>query len=822
MAATVNLHNDPPFIECKGNIAVSRTGDVIFCYRMELPEKHSLSEKGYDDFVNTISRAFRGFESETVVHKLDYCAKRLYDGSHLPEKTWLQRSFKEHHQRKYHQAHECCLFFTWTLSDLINKDEFINPFKRLSNEKEIIKKLYENHFPDLVKNAVSYVNQTNKIQLQELDTADVERVCRSYFSALLQGVFTDVDGTKAKNRKEGLVIGQRYADIYTVHSQTQLPSSLTNINEDPELSEQERPFYQGVMEKFGVGLPYDHIVNQIIYLPPHNKIFGELQKVQNEFRSSRGFALNAVPAKKIHEYLEKVVDDKASRLVKAHFNIILITDSEQERQEARKATHALFTENDMVPYMPSGNALRGIFLNSFFAFSSKLPSRFKFTCDLKLACALFIPTAPYKDDPRGIYFCDRLFNIPLLVDIFGEDKKLIKAGNFFVVAPTGHGKSTTCNTICNQVLDLDNKLVINDRGKSYQNLFRLNKDRAVMMEFEPGQSLGINPFQADDLDEVDTEKVIDVNDIINLLHFKGRIVKDDIPPGHDTCIRKVVDAFYKNTDEWNMRTFYKFFEFIHKAKRYEEIGVDPEIYDPYEKMGEVIFSLSEYGTPEGIYSHLFETPKDDRKLIHIDEGVDFAYFEFDKAGKDPLYQSLLQLYSFQATRKLIWENKAVRGMQLYDEYGKQIKNPEVASTSEYIAQAIRKQFGLCGFVIQSVSQLPKTDTISSILDNTSVYYILPTDRTHQATAERLELPKYQRYLLDSIESDLSGEMPYTEIFLLRGKKAKVVRNQLPRKHILAFQTEGELYDRMNSAYQQMGDLSLVIEEMIKKENQLIA
>jgi conjugal transfer ATP-binding protein TraC len=808
----VNIHDTPPFVAIDDNICVSRTGDVIFCYEMTLPEKHSLSNEGYDGVLTTLARALRPFEQDTVIHQANYFQKCKYDSSKLPSKSYLQKTFKDHHSKKYHTEHKVYFFFTWTLSDIIIRDEFINPFKRISNEKEILEKINETHFKENVENAISYVNSTkNEIDLRKLNRQDIEKVCRAYFNGLLPGVYTDVENDKEK----GIKIGERFTDIYTVHSLKQLPVKITNTIFDSDFSTEERKFYQGLTEPFGISIPYDHIVNQIIFIPSNKRLFSVIQNKQEEFHSSRGFPGNADPAKNIASYLQRLRDNKGgTKLVQSHFNVIVFTDSEREREEARQKVRSTFTDSDITPYEPKGNALKGIYINSFFGFSARMPKRFTFIAELELAISFLIQTSTYRDDPDGIWFFDRNFNVPLKRDIWDAGKKRFKARNFFIIAPTGQGKSTLCNHIIYQLIEQGYKVVINDLGKSYQNLYRHYKNRSVMLDFQPGQPMNINPFETDNPEKIDSEFILYLNDLINLFHFKGTIASDKIPTNHNTAIRKIIDAYYKNLDKgFNMKSFYKFFEFIHKNKRYEEIGIDPSVYDPSKTMGDVLFSLTEFGTDQGIYSYLFDIPKDDRKLFRITPDTDFAYFEFDRAGEDAMLQAILQQYSFQATRKVVWEDKSKRGIMLNDEYAKLLKFPQVAASTEYTAQTIRKYNGGAGFVIQSVVQLPKTDTIGSILDNTSLFYILPTDKSHIETAERLNLTDHHRYLLDSIESNLTGSMPYTEVFLLFGKFAQVVRNQLPIEHFYSFQTEGNLYNVIEDVYKKYNDMPRTIEEV---------
>ena len=703
------------------------------------------------------------------------------------------------------------MFINHTLSDFINRDDFSNPFKKMANGEKLLEEALSSDFRQTVNNVVSYVNKKKKAYLKALNQRDIESVSRAYFNGLRESIYTDIDGSKASS-KEGIKIGDRFLDIYTVHSLSQLPQRMNNVTHDDSISKEGTKFFQGITEPFGLAIPYDHIVNQILFIPGSNNLLMDIKKKREEFHGAGGFGMsNKKAAANIDKWLSMLADDKSSRLVKFHFNVLLLTDNITERDKARTDARTIFTDHDISPYLPKGNALKGIYLQSFFAYSSQLPKRFTFVCEIKLAASLLLPTSSYRSDPDGIWFADRVFNAPLRKDTWDEKKRRIKARNFFIIAPTGEGKSTLSNHICYQYLDQGYKLCINDLGGSYKNLLRLYPNTSTMLEFKQGQPLGINPLRLNGMDRtnVTSEQINFVCETLNLLHFKGQ------QPGiemneHNTCLRKIIASFYQNVEQLDMNTFYKYFEFIHKGKRYEEIGVDPSAFDPYESMGKVLFTLSEF--TEGIYSYLFQ---ESDSTFEISPDTNFVYFEFDEAKGDPMLLALLQMYSYQATKKMIWDDKSVRGIQLYDEFAKQLKSPQVAAASEYIAQAIRKQNGACGFIIQTVTQLPKTDTIGSILDNTAVYYILPAGKGHHETAARLSLPQHQRFLLDSIESDFSGKHPYSEVFLKMDNYAQVVRVQLPIEHFYAFQTEGHYYNTMEAYYQKFGSMEMAINEMSK-------
>ena len=69
--------------------------------------------------------------------------------------------------------------------------------------------------------------------------------------------------------------------------------------------------------------------------------------------------------------------------------------------------------------------LKEQFLCSFFLNASCIDDANLYITDLKTATSLFINNTAYKNDPTGIYFEDRLYNIPVRYDFWDLNKKLI-------------------------------------------------------------------------------------------------------------------------------------------------------------------------------------------------------------------------------------------------------------------------------------------------------------------------------------------------------------------------------------------------------------
>jgi conjugal transfer ATP-binding protein TraC len=135
---------------------------------------------------------------------------------------------------------------------------------------------------------------------------------------------------------------------------------------------------------------------------------------------------------------------------------------------------------------------------------------------------------------------------------------------------------------------------------------------------------------------------------------------------------------------------------------------------------------------------------------------DIAVFELAEAEGDPLLISILNQLSTDAKRKLVWENRASRGIIFYDEFAKQLHYPNVLQGVEYDFQAVRKYNGAVGIVLQSPNQLPENKTAASIIDNMQVLYILQNLKGYDDIIKRFKLSSHDKNQLMSITNNFSG------------------------------------------------------------------
>ncbi len=133
---------------------------------------------------------------------------------------------------------------------------------------------------------------------------------------------------------------------------------------------------------------------------------------------------------------------------------------------------------------------------------------------------------------------------------------------------------------------------------------------------------------------------------------------------------------------------------------------------------------------------------------------------------------------------------------------------------EFYYQAIRKQNGAIGIILQSINQLPNNSTSASILENTQVIYSLNNEKGYQALHKRLNLTQHDLNQLKSIKNNLVGEHKYTEIFIKIGKHSNVFRLEVPKEVYAAYLTDGKEHQQILDLFSENQDMEKAIQLFI--------
>lgn len=801
--STFNIASHHPIVDIQGHIIFANNGNVLACYKVLLPEIHSLSETDFEGLHGNWSQAFKSLPAGTVIHKQDIYLKSSFTSEQLRKDTFLSKATHDHFKGREYMEHQSYLFLTCPRGTGFNNPKYVNPFK--SVPKALPDKLDDRvkQFLDAVSDAVNYLNNGQKIRLEPMVDGEILALAQNQLNGHNPDCDTDIvlDGPK-------VAIGNHHFDVLAINSEACFGDSVQTSKVNERFTSDDFTFHQGFIDGLGLSLKENHIINQIVYLDDRHQWRRQLEKKVEELKKSSNFGTqNKVVLKKIEHILDQINKDDQARIVRGHLNIIHWNRDGEQLERTNAQIRADLKELDMVPYYPCGKERKNYILNSFPCFAPNFSNEDLYVTDLKHALCLWINTTNYSTDSTGIVFNDREFNIPVLKDVWDEGKKRIKARNFTIFAPTGEGKSFLANNILRQYFEAGVRLVIIDLGGSYTKFASLYPEQCTVLRYENGKSLGINPFYVLHRDDVTPERLEDLSLFLFELMGAGTMPQKET----SVALKKILQAYYKES-QIAPHTLESFYQFV--SKHQKDLLSRLQIHPDYFNVKGFLHILSEY-VGEGLYSFLFGANEDQSYRL---EDKRLIVFELDEVKDNKEILSVMLKLIKTAIQRTVWRNREERGIILFDEFAKQLKFDNVLESVEFYYQAIRKQEGAIGIILQSINQLPRNSTSASILENTQVIYSLRNEKGYAALKERLQLSAHDLIQLKSIRNNLSGQRKYTEIFIKIGKESNIFRLEVPPEVYAAYLTEGRDNQTIMALYEKMGDMEQAIKAFINLKN----
>lgn len=271
-----------------------------------------------------------------------------------------------------------------------------------------------------------------------------------------------------------------------------------------------------------------------------------------------------------------------------------------------------------------------------------------------------------------------------------------------------------------------------------------------------------------------------------------------------TSLRKIIKFYDAKSSNLSLPDFVNF------IAEQEQLLQNLDIEETFFNRKEFLHLMSEF-VGEGAYSFLYKKTENDLGRQLMDKKI--IIFELDQARENQLLLTvLLQLIS-TTINEVIWKDKSTKGMILFDEVAEQLQWDGVLRRIQYYFQAIRKQNGAVGMILQSESQLPDNPLSKAIVENTQILYVLSA-KDYKSLQKRYGLSEHAYYQLCSIQSNFSAKRPYSEIFIMRGNKHQVYRLEVPKEVFWAYQTDGAENQKLLELYERTGDMETAINQFI--------
>ncbi|WP_196888957.1 helicase HerA domain-containing protein [Aureivirga sp. CE67] len=795
-------HTNNPFLIFEYNSFLNSNLELNLVYEVDLPETYSLTSENIEEIHQIWIQAFKLLPINTIILKQDIFTERKYKAN-TKSKSFIENSEMNHFQKRKYFKQKTILHFCLKNTDY-KSNQFLNPFKKITKFENYNHKQLK--FKEEVEKCISFLVNSRFIEIKKLNEKDIKDNYTNYFNGLTNKLQTDIIlENKDLKIENSIQIGSKIVTGYMINNLDQLPENLNIVCKDSKYSTDKYNFYKNIGDNFGLEIPFEHIYNQLIIIKDTRK---EINKLEEKRKILEGLQAleprNKNKIIEIEDYLEILENNPDRKIIDCHQNILFFSKNFDELRENSKIISNTFRTNNIKPKLINHERLKQIFLCFNSPYISHIPKQLTYTTELAVGTALFIINSNSKSDTTGIRFTERNFNIPIYKDIIDLKKKRIKASNFMIFGPTGEGKSVLAQHIFRQLIDQNHKIVIFDIGESFKNFSRIfPENTSQFITYKHGFSLGINPFELNNK-TIDSDKIRELIAFINCLWLPNKILDEHTK----SALEKLLIYYYKEDKEPNFIKFYYFVKSNGKnILNLEQIPLRFIDLDSF-------FVLCSKYLPNGIYHFLLEKTSTNS----IQEEKKLMVFEFGEAKSDKNLLAILFQLALISVKKLIWDLRTEKGFIFFDEMAEFIKYDSIKNVISFYYQAIRKQNASIGVALQSPAQLPKTERIEAMIDNTQVVYVLFNEKGYEGIVQKFNLSNHQHNILRSIRPNLNAKNPYTEIGLIIGKFVWVVRLELSKTAYLAYQTEGEICMEIERLYQKNNSLKESITEYQKNNS----
>lgn len=791
------------------NYLFGNDGNFVLGYRLQMPEKYSLGENDFDLLNDYWNKALRDLPVGSIFLKQDIIAEEKLSTRDFPNRNFLENSTKEYYNGIDFLSHTTNIFFILPNTS-IQISKLKNPIRPPQRKMFL-------EFDEKIKSFITVIGQfiaylksvklsgNNGFEINPLDKEYLD----SYYDYINSGLNKDYS-VDIRNEWEYLKVGNQLATILKFPQENKFPEKLKSCKVDGDLSNDKAKFFKNYGDNFSYDLGFTHIYNQLCVIDDNKHHFNNAQENHSDLHKFRKFdKTNEYWAEETGKMLgEMVKHSDTERIVRGHNNIVIFGKSELELNQRIEAVTERFTDIDIKPERAFGDNLTALYEYSFPLNAHLFVDEHYYIANLEVFASFLTCTGKYNDDKEGLRLNSRLKGMsPVIVDVWDEDKKYVDARNFFILSPTGGGKSFTANHIISNYYSEGAKQVIIDLGGSYRKLATLFPNDIAYITYKEGDNLGVNPFELRPNEELTTAKIDELVEFIGV-HFR----RDTLLSEQERAVlRRIVELYYQNISKnHSLPSFVKSF-ILDK----EEIINLLEIQKEFFNADEFVLLMSEF-VEKGVYSFLYDESKPTFGTELYTKNI--IVFELDAIRNNKLLLSIMLQLISTTIDKMIWQDKSTRGVILFDEVAEQLKWDGMLRRIQWFYQAVRKQNSAIGIVLQAVSQLPKNELSDAIIENTQIVYVLGA-KDFRAIQERFKLSEHAYYQMSSIKKDFNGARKYSQLFLLRGDKHQVYNLEVPPQVYWAYQTEGAMNDILMKIYDEVNDMELAIHIMIENEPQ---
>ena len=524
------------------------------------------------------------------------------------------------------------------------------------------------------------------------------------------------------------------------------------------------------------------IYNQMVFMPNQKRELSLLDKKKNRHASMPNPS-NLIAVEDIKK-VQDVIARENKQLVYAHFNLVVSVPIDEDIQKCTNHLENSFGRMGIHISKRAYNQLE-LFVNSFpgncYGMSPDY-DRFLTLSDAA-SCLMYKEHIQHSEDtPLKVYYTDRQ-GVPVAIDISGKEgkNKITDNSNFFILGPSGSGKSFFTNSMVRQLWEQNTDVVLVDTGNSYEGLCDYVNGKYISYTEE--HPITMNPF-AIKREELNIEKIGFLKNLVMLIWkgTNGKITKTE-----DHLIEDVITEYYDahfrtgQVKELSFNTFYEY-----STRRIPEIVRDNNLE----------------GIDLATYNYLLKDfYKGGNHELTLNENLDtalfdetFIVFEIDSIKDDPLLFPLVTLIIMDVFIQKM-RIKKNRKVLVIEEAWKAIASPMMAEYIKYLYKTARKFWASVGVVTQEIQDIVGSPIVKeAIINNSDVIMLLDQSKFKERFDEikailgLTEVDCRKIFTINRLENK-EGRSFFREVFIRRGQNAAVFGVEEPHECYMTYTTE---------------------------------
>ena len=746
-------------------VLYTKTGEYSAILKLENPvQKYSANIDNYYEFTNLLTALAQTLGEGYAIHKQDVFIKKKFHDETNDNHEFLSESYFRYFTGRTYTDVQTYLIITQ------------------ENKKSRLFSFDSKKWRDFL---VKIRKVKDQLKDSGVDSAYLDgATARDYVDRYFSMNFTDkiVSMTNFKVDDESISMGNKRCKVYSLVDVDciNLPGVIrpyTNI----EVNNTSMPV-DLVSLVDNIPVAETVIYNQMLFMPNQKRELSLLDKKKNRHASMPNPS-NLIAVEDIKK-VQDVIARENKQLVYAHFNLVVSVPIDEDIQKCTNHLENSFGRMGIHISKRAYNQLE-LFVNSFPGNCYGMNQDYDrfLTLSDAATCLMYKEHIQHSEDtPLKVYYTDRQ-GVPVAIDISGKEgkNKITDNSNFFILGPSGSGKSFFTNSMVRQLWEQNTDVVLVDTGNSYEGLCDYVNGKYISYTEE--HPITMNPF-AIKREELNIEKIGFLKNLIMLIWkgTNGRITKTE-----DHLIEDVITEYYDahfrtgKVKELSFNTFYEYSTLrIPEIVRENNLeGIDLATYNyllkDFYKGGNHELTLN-----ENLDTALFDET--------------FIVFEIDSIKDDPLLFPLVTLIIMDVFIQKM-RIKKNRKVLVIEEAWKAIASPMMAEYIKYLYKTARKFWASVGVVTQEIQDIVGSPIVKeAIINNSDVIMLLDQSKFKERFDEikailgLTDVDCRKIFTINRLENK-EGRSFFREVFIRRGQNAAVFGVEEPHECYMTYTTE---------------------------------